>query len=281
MLNIFYRDSHLQGRMSGPKKVIQNLFRSLEDTGVSFATNQEKYENNLFLHWDPYQVNNYATLKNKDKLLVGPQVWPFAPEFQQLTEYGKIITPSQWVADLYTNFFHVKGTLNWPVAIYAPEIEEKEPEIDFLIYFKNRPRNHLMVVLNHLQERGLTFTLLEYGNYSQEQFKLALSSVRFCVIIDNTESQGVATQEMMAANKPLFVLDQPVWDHMGQEYAVPATSVPYWSNECGEKITRPEEIEDVFDRFYSNLDNYTPKDFVDRELSPQKTVQILLDHYAS
>ena len=281
MLNIFYRDSHLQGRMSGPKKVIQNLFRSLEDTGVSFATNQEKYENNLFLHWDPYQVNNYATLKNKDKLLVGPQVWPFAPEFQQLTEYGKIITPSQWVADLYTNFFQVKGTLNWPVAIYAPEIEEKEPEIDFLIYFKNRPRNHLMVVLNHLQERGLTFTLLEYGNYSQEQFKLALSSVRFCVIIDNTESQGVATQEMMAANKPLFVLDQPVWDHMGQEYAVPATSVPYWSNECGEKITRPEEIEDVFDRFYSNLDNYTPKDFVDRELSPQKTVQILLDHYAS
>ena len=281
MLNIFYRDSHLQGRMSGPKKVIQNLFRSLEDTGVSFATNQEKYENNLLLHWDPYQVNNYDTLKNKDKLLVGPQVWPFAPEFQQLTEYGKIITPSQWVADLYAKFFDVRGTLNWPVAIYAPEIEEKEPEIDFLIYFKNRARNHLMVVLNHLQERGLTFTLLEYGNYSQEQFKLALSSVRFCVIIDNTESQGIATQEMMAANKPLFVLDQPVWDHMGQEYAIPATSVPYWSNECGEKITRPEEIEDVFDRFYSNLDNYTPKDFVDRELSPQKTVQILLDHYAS
>jgi len=281
MLNIFYRDSHLQGRMSGPKKVIQNLFRSLEDTGVSFATNQEKYENNLFLHWDPYQINNYATLKNKDKLLVGPQVWPFAPEFQQLTEYGKIITPSQWVADLYTKFFNVRGTLNWPVAIYEPEIEEKDPELDCLIYFKNRPRNHLMVVLSHLQERGLTFTLLEYGNYSQEQFKLALSSVRFCVIIDNTESQGIATQEMMAANKPLFVLDQPVWDHMGQEYAVSATSVPYWSNECGEKITRPEEIEDVFGRFYSNLDNYTPKDFVDRELSPQKTVQILLDHYAS
>lgn len=267
--------------MSGPKKVIQNLFRSLEDTGVSFATNQEKYENNLFLHWDPYQINNYATLKNKDKLLVGPQVWPFAPEFQQLTEYGKIITPSQWVADLYTKFFNVRGTLNWPVAIYEPEIEEKDPELDCLIYFKNRPRNHLMVVLSHLQERGLTFTLLEYGNYSQEQFKLALSSVRFCVIIDNTESQGIATQEMMAANKPLFVLDQPVWDHMGQEYAVSATSVPYWSNECGEKITRPEEIEDVFGRFYSNLDNYTPKDFVDRELSPQKTVQILLDHYAS
>jgi hypothetical protein len=267
--------------MSGPKKVIESLFRSLEDTGVSFATNQEKYENNLFLHWDPYQVNNYAELRHKDKLLVGPQVWPFAPEFQQLTEYGKIITPSQWVADLYTKFFDVRGTLNWPVAIYPPDIERKEPEADYLVYFKNRPRNHLMVALNYLQQRGLRFIILEYGNYTQEQFKNALSSVRFCVIIDNTESQGIAIQEMMAANKPLFVLDQPVWDHMGQEYAVTATSVPYWSDECGEKITRPEEIEDAFDRFYSNLDNYTPKDFVERELSPQKTVQILLDHYAS
>ena len=266
--------------MSGPKKVIQNLLRSLEDTGVSFATNQEKYENNLFLHWDPYQVQNYVELKHKDKLLVGPQVWPFAPEFQQLTEYGKIITPSQWVADLYTKFFDVRGTLNWPVAIYAPEISN-EIATDCLVYYKNRSGDHLQIVLDFLNTRGITYTGLEYGNYSQEEFMESLASVRFCVIIDNTESQGIATQEMMAANKPLFVLDQPVWDHMGQEYAVPATSVPYWSNECGEKITRPEEIEDVFDRFYSNLDNYTPKDFVDRELSPQKTVQILLDHYAS
>jgi hypothetical protein len=266
--------------MSGPKKVIENLFRSLEDTGVSFATNQEKYENNLFLHWDPYQVQNYVELKHKDKLLVGPQVWPFAPEFQQLTEYGKIITPSQWVADLYTKFFDVRGTLNWPVAIYAPEISN-EIATDCLVYYKNRSVEHLQIVLDFLNTRGITYTGLEYGNYSQEEFIESLASVRFCVIIDNTESQGIATQEMMAANKPLFVLDQSVWDHMGQEYAVPATSVPYWSNECGEKITRLEEIEDVFDRFYSNLDNYTPKDFVDRELSPQKTVQILLDHYAS
>ena len=104
MLNIFYRDSHLKGRMSGPKKVIVNLLRSLDEVGVSYSENKEEYDNNLFLHWDPYQVNNYAILENKEKLLVGPQIWPFAPEFSQLTEYGKIITPSQWVADLYKIF---------------------------------------------------------------------------------------------------------------------------------------------------------------------------------
>lgn len=280
MLNIFYRDDHLQGRMSGPKKVIENLFRSLDDTGISYVQNEQKYDNNLFLHWDPYQVNNYTTLRNKEKLLVGPQVWPFAPEFSQLTEYGKIITPSQWVADLYTKFFNVRGTLNWPVAIYAPEINSNITT-DCLIYYKNRPVEHLQTILDFFENTGITYTGLEYGNYTQEEFKESLSSVKFCVIIDNTESQGIATQEMMAVNKPIFVWDQIIWDHMGSEYSLPATSVPYWSDECGVKITSADELEESFDQFYSNLSNYSPKDFIERELSPQKTVQILLDHYES
>jgi hypothetical protein len=280
MLNIFYRDSHLQGRMSGPKKVIQNLFHSLNDVGIPYAENEEKYENNLFLHWDPYQVNNYAQIKNKETLLVGPQVWPFASEFSQLTEYGKIITPSQWVADLYTKFFNVRGTLNWPVAIYAPQINNN-PTVDCLVYYKNRPVEHLQSVLSLLEKRGLTYTGLEYGNYSQEEFLESIGEVKFCVIIDNTESQGIATQEMMAVNKPIFVWDQVIWDHMGSEYSVPATSVPYWSDECGYKISSIDELESGFDYFYSNLSNYSPQDYIERELSPQKTVQILLDHYES
>ena len=32
MLNVFYRDSHLQGRMSGPLKVIGNLFKGKNKT---------------------------------------------------------------------------------------------------------------------------------------------------------------------------------------------------------------------------------------------------------
>lgn len=266
--------------MSGPKKVIQNLLHSLNDVGIPYAENEEKYENNLFLHWDPYQVNNYAQIKNKETLLVGPQVWPFAPEFSQLTDYGKIITPSQWVADLYTKFFNVRGTLNWPVAIYAPQINNN-PTIDCLVYYKNRPVDHLQAVLSLLEKRGLTYTGLEYGNYSQEEFLESLGEVKFCVIIDNTESQGIATQEMMAVNKPIFVWDQTIWDHMGSEYSVPATSVPYWSDECGHKINSIDELESGFDHFYSSLSNYSPQDYVQRELSPQKTVQILLDHYES
>ena len=54
MFNIFYRTSHLQGRMSGPMKVIQSLCQSLDDLGVKYATNEEVYKHNFFLHLDHY-----------------------------------------------------------------------------------------------------------------------------------------------------------------------------------------------------------------------------------
>ena len=280
MLNVFYRDSHLGSRMSGPKKVIENLIRSLEDTNTPFALNEEKYDNTLFLHWDPYHVPKYDALKNKKNLLVGPQIWPFAPEFSHLTEYNKILVPGQWCQDSYNKSFPDYKTAIWPVAIYGPEIEDNI-KTDCLIYYKNRPEEDLLKVLNFFEQRHISYTGLQYGNYTQEEFKECLSEVKYCVIIDNTESQGIAIQEMMAVNKPLFVWDQTVWDHMGQEYAVPATSVPYWSDECGERITSFDQFEETFEIFQSKLNDYTPKDFVDRELSPQRSVQILLDYYAS
>ena len=80
---------------------------------------------------------------------------------------------------------------------------------------------------------------------------------------------------MMAAGKPLFVWDTPVWDHMGQEYAVPASSVPYWSYECGERLVDKDSLDLALDHFLGRLTTYTPRAYVDRELSPEVTVKIL------
>lgn len=280
MINVFYQDNHLGSRMSGPKKVINNLIKSLEDCEVQFSLNQEIYENNFFLHWDNYHLGVYKSLKNKSNLLVGPQFWPFAPEANQLEEYGKIVVPSKWVGDLYEKFFDFKGILEWPVAIYPPTLT---PNIttDCLIYYKNRSEQDLQHVLDFFEQKNISYVGLEYGNYTQEEFVECLESVRFCVIIDNTESQGIAIQEMMAVNKPLLVWDQPIWDHMGSQYAVPATSIPYWSDKCGETFSTKDEFENTFEKFYSNLENYDPQKFVEENLSPQKSVQILLDYYAN
>ena len=55
MINLFYEESYWMGsnRMTGPRAVIGNLLRSLEDQNIPYARNEEKYENNFiiqFLH---------------------------------------------------------------------------------------------------------------------------------------------------------------------------------------------------------------------------------------
>ena len=126
----------------------------------------------------------------------------------------------------------------------------------------------------------MSYTQLQYGSYTQDNFRQALASVKFCVIIDNTESQGIAIQEMMASRKPLFVWDTPVWDHMGQEYAVPASSVPYWDPMCGEKVSNKEDLESYLDIFLQAINCYDPAKYVNKTLSPEATVKILTDHFA-
>ena len=259
-------------------KVIENLERSLTDCGVEYSVNEEYYENNLILHWDTPHIQRYHSLKNKDKLLVGPQIWPFAPDFHELKEYTSVLVPSRWCEESYEKFFPGTKTSIWPVAIYAPEVSGT-PTTDCLIYHKNRSNEDLAYVKQLLSDRRLTYTQLQYGSYSQDDFRQALSSVRFCIIIDNTESQGIAIGEMMAAGKPLFVWDQPVWDHMGEQYKIDATTVPYWDDMCGEKTTERSELSNLFDKFLSKRTSYTPAEYIDRELSPEKTIKTLLDLY--
>lgn len=278
MFNVFYRDSHLQGRMSGPKKVIENLVRSFEDCDIPFALNCEQYDKTIFLHWDDYHYPKYENLKFKENLLVGPQIWPFDSIFGKLTEYKNVLAPSWWVADKLQRYFNCNKVCIWPVAIYPPDIENNQ-SLDALVYFKNRPADDYHYIVELLRSRGCSGISLQYGNYSQDEFKNALSSVKFCVIVDNTESQGIAIQEMMGAGKPLFVWDQSVWDHMGQEYSVPASSVPYWSDECGEKTSNKNELESLFDVFLSRLNDYNPRSFYEENLTPEKSLQILVDNY--
>ena len=82
---------------------------------------------------------------------------------------------------------------------------------------------------------------------------------------------------MMSMNIPLLVWDVSEWDYMGEDYRVPATSVPYWSDDCGEKFKDSIELEYAFDRFYSNLDRYTSRKVYESEFSYAASVKKLLD----
>jgi len=56
---------------------------------------------------------------------------------------------------------------------------------------------------------------------------------------------------------------------------VPATSVPYWSDQCGVRFFDALDIDYAFDEFCSKI--YTPYKFVEENLSYKQSVKTLME----
>ena len=285
MINLWYEESywgHAGGRVSGPEKVVESTIDALDQEGIQYSINEDMYTSNFLMQYQHEIAHKKHGQLEHSTCVIGPQVWLFDSYGKFLIEnpnyYNKIIAPSNWVKNLFVDKlslpFNKVGV--WAAPIKAPNII-KEQSIDCLIYHKSRPLEHLERVKSFLSTKGLTYLELNYGGYSQNDFKDALAKVRFCIIIDNTESQGIAIQEMMAVGKPLLVWDVKEWDYMGDEYKISASSVPYWSDDCGEKFYNVDELEFTFDKFYDKIDKYNPKILVDSQLSYKISIKNLLN----
>ena len=282
MINLFYEPSywgHSSG-MNGPKKVVENLRASLDQEGIPYEVNVEEYKYNLLIQydWNGHVKHSNLTLEN---CVIGPQIWMFDGHVNELKEnphyYKSIIAPSQWVKDLYVSkcgYTEEKISV-WPVDIELPDIERSD-EYDCLVYFKRRSSEELEKVVSFLESRELSYNILQYGSYTPEQvYELATKS-KFCFLLNGTESQGIAVQEIMACNTPMFVWDVTEWTDQGDQWRVPATSVPFWSSDCGERVF-DSDFDETFDNFYSRIEEYNPRKYVEDNLSYKASVKTLME----
>jgi FkbM family methyltransferase len=108
--------------------------------------------------------------------------------------------------------------------------------------------------------------------------------------LDAHESQGFGLEEAMSSGVPLLVMDAAsMYDEMDNgvnatyEHLRPnklfATSVPYWSDECGIKITKQSELSDAIDKILITYDSFTPRDYIVRTLSDEVCMRRILDYF--
>ena len=283
MINLYYSEAYWghSATMNGPHKVVDNLIKSLEQEKIDYAINEEKYEHNFLIQYDAIAHEKHSKIE-QETTIIGPQVWLFDGYGQFLIEnqnyYKKLIAPSQWVKDKFINKFDLPEN---KVAVWPVGIEEfdniREPSYDCLIYFKRRNESELSAVKKFLVDRGLSYRMVEYGGYDEVGFRNLVNQAKFCFLINGTESQGIAVQEIMSMGVPILAWDIKEWLDQGEAYRVPATSVPYWDERCGEKFYNVDKLEETFDNFYATINDYDPKAYVKENLSFESSVKTLLD----
>ena len=283
MINLYYSEAYWghSATMNGPHKVVDNLIKSLDQEKIDYAINQEKYKHNFLVQYDATAHEKHSKIE-QDTTIIGPQVWMFDGYGQFLIEnqnyYKKIIAPSEWVKNKFITKFNLPEDklAVWPVGIETFN-NERDITYDCLIYFKRREQKELDAVKQFLDNKNLSYKMVEYGGYGEDGFKQLVNSAKFCFLINGTESQGIAVQEIVSMGVPIIVWDIKEWLDQGEAYRVPATSIPYWDERCGEVFFNIDDLEVTFSKFYATLDQYDPKAFIKDNLSFECSVKTLLD----
>lgn len=198
---------------------------------------------------------------------------------------------SDWVIDVQNEMGGLAlETKSLPFAVevekFKPVISEKE--YDCFVYCKGRHTHDLSVVTEHLERKGLRFTVLKYGSYKEEDYLRILQTSKFGIWIDAHESQGFALEEALSSNVPLLVwnctsmLDEysngeiVYSSHIGH-HSLKATSIPYWDSRCGLVFYKEEEFSGALNLMMETCATYKPREFILETLSPEVCMDRLLD----
>lgn len=200
---------------------------------------------------DTSDYTTHPVWKHGGRHFVVPSQWMYVVE-KHVLPFGKPEggdrTLSIWAAGVDTLYFR---------PMYSVRTE------DYFIYFKSQEyvdlnRLHVYLFSNYFSMRG---NVMVYYCYDKAMLREAASKSKFCIVLDNAETQGLASLEIMSCDCPLFVLDCKMYKGNKLTYMA-ASSVTCWDeSRCGMKSSF-DTLEADFPQFLSRLSTYTPRDFV-------------------
>jgi hypothetical protein len=260
-LSLYFTNKH----RFGPGKVASNLIRGLKHLGVEVFESCPGGQVTGMLQSCPEVLQEPEKFPD---LLVGPNLFVLPGEWppETLAHWTDFVVPSPWVARLYEQCPEVSHARfhPWPVGIDTDTWSERAPnkrETRALLYCKNRSETDIRHAEFLLGAARVPHVRLDYGSYQeQDLLRLCQEEVTFCVLCTGTESQGIAYMQMLSSGLPCFVYDTTEWVDNHGTLRVPATSVPYFDERCGVKVSSLKKA--VFADFLSRLSEFRPREFI-------------------
>lgn len=283
-------------KTSGIQKVFDNLCLGFNELKVNYDVNLpfnkiKPGEPVVILGDGKYGILNYNA---KNPIIAGIGLMTHPSEWPNLfTEYpvAKYLQHSTWANNIYTPFYGEENCGLWPAGIdtnkWAPS--NQKPQFDVLIYNKIRwdyekwEAQLRTPIIDFLNKHNITYHELVYGKYKEVDYKELLSQCKAMIFLCEHESQGIACCEALSTNIPVLAWDQGYcldpnrfkWNSP----EIPATSVPFFDENCGKRFKDYKEFAQLFHSFWEKVEQneYHPREYVLENISLKKSAQIMLD----
>jgi len=226
--------------------------------------------------------------------VLGPSLYDHPREAAHVLDdprFRSYLVTAEWFRRLFVPLFGDRCVM-WYAGIdtdaWAPDGSVKD--LDFLIYDKirydrdRRAKDLVAPIHAELAARGYSSRVLRYGNHSHAEYRDLLMHASAMLLLTEMETQGMAYQEALACDVPVLAWDPGYWlDPKRELYEatpVQATSVPYFSADCGERFVGPDDFTGRLDDFAVRLTSYRPRDYVLRHLSLAGSARRYLNLYS-
>lgn len=232
----------------------------------------------------PIDVNKYPNTL----FIFGPHFSVFPQLIQMNLIRGPnsvYIQPSGWVSKMWENSnacFNIKQvTLPFGVDterfknIYSIDKRDR-----VFIYYKSRDPKLLNAIESVLQHNNINYHVFSYNTkYDETMYIEYLKNSKYGIWIGSHESQGFALEEALSCDVPLIVWNVKSMneEHRSNYQNIPATTIPYWDERCGEIFYSMEEFASKMPIFLSKLGTYKPREYILENLSMEICEQKLID----
>jgi hypothetical protein len=267
-------------RPGGVMTIAINLMKGLESIGMPYRFNDYRY-----IQKHPEEI---ACIIGKPQLLFdrkwsnpiifGAGVYSHPIDhpllFKQFPNVKRFLVPGNWMQKMCEPYYG-NNIVTWPVGIDTAQwkVAGGDKDIDFLIYDKlNRDRGRqiaevLQPICRILDEHNLTYKIVRYGSYTIGNLKRALRISKAAIFLSESETQGMAYQQILATNTPILAWDKggywqdPAYYPDKVKYQ-PVSSVPYWDDRCGVKFKDVVDFKPQLQVFLNEINMFNPRNYI-------------------
>jgi hypothetical protein len=226
--------------------------------------------------------------------ILGPSLYDhpmLAPNLMKDPRFRTFLALAPWHFEMFRQVYG-DTCVSWYAGIDTDEwldTSNDTKNIDFLIYDKIR-WNHdelavalLQPIQKILGDRGFRTDTIRYKFHDHGTYRRLLQRSRSMIFLCEHETQGIAYQEALASNVPILAWDNgywldPLWMRFSQT-KIPASSVPFFSEECGETFRNIDDFERALSVFSSR--SFNPRKYITEHVGMKQSAAIYAEQYFS